>query len=131
VSLVSGDDELEQEVRDLLGDRVVYVRVKIALGGAAAITYSPSAVQRMLQEGAREAMRRVRAGELKPFTLERPYRVEFTLRRSYADSLVQGIDDVVAEWGGEKTGARSYRYTTSDARQLAWMIDRIEGVVLP
>ncbi len=131
VSLVSGDDELEQEVRTLLGDRVVYVRVKIALGSAAAITYSPSEVQRMLREGAREAMRRTRAGELKPFTLEKPYRVEFSLRRSYADSLVTRIDEVVAEWGGEKTGARSYRYTTSDARQLAWMLDRIEGVVLP
>lgn len=131
VSLVSGDDELEQEVRTLLGDRVVYVRVKIALGSAAAITYSPSEVQRMLREGAREAMRRTRAGELKPFTLEKPYRVEFSLRRSYADSLVTRIDQVVAEWGGEKTGPRSYRYTTADARQLAWMIDRIEGVVLP
>ena len=131
VSLVSGDDELEHEVRTLLGDRVVYVRVKIALGGAAAITYSPSEVQRMLREGAREAMRRSRAGELKPFRLEKPYRVEFTLRRAYADSLVQRIDEVVAEWGGEKAGPRSYRYVTSDARQLAWMIDRIEGVVLP
>jgi D-amino peptidase len=131
VSLVSGDDELEQEVRALLGDRVVYVRVKIALGSAAAITYSPTEVQRMLREGAREAMRRTRAGELTPFTLEKPYRVEFSLRRSYADSLVQRIDEVVAEWGGEKTGARSYRYATSDARQLAFMIDRIEGVVLP
>lgn len=131
VSLVSGDDELEQEVRALLGDRVVYVRVKIALGSAAAITYSPSEVQRMLREGAREAMRRTRAGELKPFALEKPYRVEFSLRRSYADSLVTRIDEVVAGWGGEKTGPRSYRYTTSDARQLAWMIDRIEGVVLP
>lgn len=131
VSLVSGDDELEHEVRALLGDRVVYVRVKVALGSAAAITYSPTEVQRMLREGAREAMRRTRAGELKPFTLEKPYRVEFSLRRSYADSLVQRIDEVVTEWGGEKTGARSYRYSTSDARRLAWMIDRIEGVVLP
>jgi len=131
VSLVSGDDELEQEVRALLGDGVVYVRVKIALGSAAAITYSPAEVQRRLREGAREAMRRTQAGELRPFTLEKPYRVEFTLRRSYADSLVNRIDEVVAEWGGEKTGARSYRYVTPNARRLAWMIDRIEGVVLP
>ena len=85
----------------------------------------------MLRAGAREAMRRTRAGELKPFTLEKPYRVEFSLRRSYADSLVERIDEVVTAWGGEKTGGRSYRYVTSDARRLAWMIDRIEGVVLP
>lgn len=131
VSLVSGDDELEHEVRALLGDRVVYVTVKVALGGAAAITHSPAKVQAMLAEGAREAVRRTRAGELKPFTLTKPYQVAFTLRRSYPDSMAAGVDRVVAEWGGEKIAERSYRYVTSDARQLAWLIDRIEGVVLP
>jgi D-amino peptidase len=131
VSLVSGDDELEHEVRALLGDRVVYVTVKVALGGAAAITHSPTKVQSMLAEGAREAVRRTMAGELKPFTLAKPYQVAFTLRRSYPDSMAAGVDRVVTEWGGEKVGERSYRYVTSDARQLAWMIDRIEGVVLP
>lgn len=131
VSLVSGDDELEQEVREILGEGVVFVRVKTALGGAAAMTWSPTVVQRMLREGAEEAVRRTRAGEVRPFTLPKPYRVEFTLRRSYADSLVTGIDRVVSEWGGEKTGPRSYRFTTSEARRLAWLLDRIEGVVLP
>ncbi len=131
VSLVSGDDELLYEVREMLGDRVVYVTVKVALGANAAITYSPAAVQQLLADGAREAVRRSRAGELKPFTLAKPYKVAFTLRRSYADSLVTGIDKVVAEWGGTKTGARSYTYVTSDARRLAWLLDRIEGVVLP
>ena len=81
VALVSGDDELEHEVREMLGPRVVYVTVKVALGSAAAITYSPTAVQRMLAEGATEAIRRTRAGEIKPFVLEKPYRVEFSVRR--------------------------------------------------
>jgi len=131
VSLVSGDDELEHEVREMLGDRVVFVRVKMALGGAAAITFSPTRVKQMLAEGAAEAVRRTKAGEIKPFTLQKPYRVEFALRGSYADSLMTGIDRVVGEWGGEKVGPRSYRIVTSDARRLAYMIDRIEGVVLP
>lgn len=131
VSLVSGDDELEHEVREILGPRVVYVTVKVALGGAAAITHSPAAVQRMLEEGAREAVRRAQAGEIRPFTLERPYQVAFTLRRSYADSLVTAIDRLAEQWGVEKTGPRSYRWTVDSARRLAWFIDRIEGVVLP
>ncbi len=131
VSLVSGDDELLHEVRAMLGDRVVYVTVKVALGGAAAITYSPTKVQQLLAEGAAEAVRRTKAGEIKPFTLTKPYRVAFSLRGSYADSLVTGVDRVVSEWGGSKTGARSYTYQTSDARQLAWMIDYVERVVLP
>ncbi len=131
VSLVSGDDELEHEVREMLGDRVVFVRVKIALGGAAAITYSPTQVQRMLAAGATEAVRRTKAGEITPFTLEKPYRVEFTIRSSYADSLTPRLDKVVTDWGGERIGPRSYRLTASDAKRIAWMIDRIEGVVLP
>lgn len=131
VSLVSGDDELEHEVRELLGDRVVYVTTKIALGGAAAITFSPAEVRRRTEEGAREAVRRVRAGELRPFTLARPYRVEFALRGSYPDSVVAGMARVMQEWGLEQTAPRAYRFVTSDARQMAYVIDAVEGVVLP
>jgi D-amino peptidase len=131
VSLVSGDDELEHEVRELLGDGVVYVTTKIALGSAAAITFSPTEVRRRLEAGAAEAMARARAGHVRPFTLQKPYRVEFALRRSYADSVVAGMDRIVAEWGLEPTGPRAWRFVTSDARQLAYLIDAIELVVLP
>jgi D-amino peptidase len=131
VSLVSGDDELAKEVREILGDRVVVVTVKTALGSAAAITYSPTVVRRMLDEGAREAVRRAKAGELKPFTLAKPYRVEFSLRPTYAESVVQGMDGVVTAWKLEKTGPRAYRWTTSDAKQIAYLLDAIEQVVLP
>ncbi len=64
-------------------------------------------------------------------TLTKPHRVAVSLRHSYADSLVQGVDRVVAQWGGTKPGARSYTCQTSDARQPAWMIDFVERVVLP
>lgn len=131
VSLVSGDDELEHEVRELLGDRVVYVTTKIALGGAAAITFSPTEVRRRLEAGAREAMARVGAGELRPFTLEKPYRVDFVLRSSYPDDRVAGMARVAAEWGLEQAGPRAYRWVTSDALQIAYLVDAIEGVVLP
>ena len=76
-------------------------------------------------------MRRAAAGEYRPFTLAKPYRVEFTLRRSYPDSVVAGMARVAAEWGLEQTGPRAYRFVTSDARQMAYVIDAVEGVVLP
>jgi len=131
VSLVSGDDELMKEVREILGDRVVLVTVKTALGGAAAVTYSPTAVRRMLEEGAREAVRRARAGEITPFTLPKPYRVEFTLRPTYPQSMVAGVDSLAPLWGVEKTGPRAYRFVTSEARRIAHLLDAIELVVLP
>jgi len=131
VSLVSGDDELAKEVRELLGDRVVVVTVKTALGSAAAITYSPTLVRRLLEDGAREALRRAKAGELKPFTLAKPYRVEFSLRPTYPQSMIEAMNGLALEWKLEKTGPRAYRWTTSDAKQIAYLLDAIELVVLP
>jgi hypothetical protein len=85
----------------------------------------------MLDEGAREAVRRARAGELSPFKLQKPYRLEFSLRPTYPESVVEGMDAVVLAWGLEKTGPRAYRWTTSDAKQIAYLLDAIEQVVLP
>jgi D-aminopeptidase len=131
VSLVSGDDELAKEVRELLGDRVVVVTVKTALGSAAAITHSPTVVRRMLEDGAREALRRAKAGEFKPFTLAKPYRVEFSLRPTYPQSMIEAMNGLALEWKLEKTGPRAYRWQTSDAKQIAYLLDAIELVVLP
>ena len=83
VSLVSGDDVLIDETRGMLGDGFVAIVTKRAVGRSAAITYSPARVREMLQQGAAEAVRRERAGKIPPFTLSRPYRVEFPMRRSY------------------------------------------------
>lgn len=130
VSLVSGDDELEHEVRELLGDRVIYVTTKIALMSNSAITFSPARVQAMLAEGAEEAVRRARAGELRPFTLTKPYAVEFTLRGSYPASVVEAVDSITA-FALEKTGERSYRFVTSSADRMAYLLDAIEKIVLP
>ncbi len=131
VSLVSGDDELAKEVREILGDRVVTVTVKTALGSAAAITHSPTAVRGMLAEGAREAVRRAKAGELTPFKLAKPYRLEFSLRPTYPENTIEGMEGVAKGWGLEKTGPRAYRWTTSEAKQIAYLLDAIELVVLP
>ncbi len=130
VSLVAGDDELVKEARALLGDRVVYVTTKLALGTHAAITWSPARVRAMLRTGAREAVRREMAGEIAPFTMSRPYTVEFTLRPSYPASMVEGVDRLEG-FALEKTGERSYRFVTSSAKEMARLFDAIEAVVLP
>jgi len=131
VSMVTGDDELAKEVREILGDKVVTVTVKTALGSAAAITWSPTVVRKMIANGAQEAVRRAKAGEFAPFKLAKPYRVEFSLRPTYPDSTVQGMDGLALDWKLEKTGPRAYRWTTSDAKQIAYLLDAIEKVVLP
>ena len=131
VSLVSGDDQVVAESLELLGNGAIGVVTKVAVGSNAAITHSPARVRAMLEAAAREAVRREQRGDFAPFTLPRPYTVEFTLRRGYPGEMVAGVDSLAGEWRLEKTGERSYRYVTDSARRIHWLLDAIERVVLP
>ena len=129
VSMVSGDDVLIRETRAILGNDFVGVTTKYAVGRMAAITFSPAKVRHVLQDSAVVAVRRAMRGGFRPYHLQKPYRVEFALRRSYPDMVVQGVDSL--HWQGlEKTGDRSYRLVTSDARVMGYLLDAIERVVL-
>jgi D-amino peptidase len=129
VSLVSGDDVLIDETRKMLPNGFVAIVTKRAVGRSAAITYSPARVRRMLQVGAAEAVRRERRGDFKPFTMERPYQVEFALRRTFADSIVQAVAGL-QEFKLQRKGDRHFSYVTESARQLGWLLDAIEEAVL-
>ena len=130
VSLVTGDDVLIAETRDMLGNGFIGVVVKTAVGRNAAITYGPARVQQMLRDSAEAAVRRERAGEFAPFTLERPYRVEFTLRASYPEHYRDGVRMIEGGYRLERTGERSWRTTAASAREIGWLLDAIEEVVL-
>ena len=129
VSLVSGDDVLIAETRKMLPNGFVAIVTKRAVGRSAAITYGPAKVRRMLQTGAAEAVKRELRGDFKPFTMERPYRVEFALRRSFADSIVQAVAGL-QEFKLERKGDRHFSYVTDSARQMGWLLDAIEEAVL-
>jgi D-amino peptidase len=129
VSLVAGDDVLIDETKRMVPNGFVAVVTKVAVGRSAAITYGPAKVRRMLREGAAEAVRRERRGDFEPLTMDRPYRVEFTLRHSYPDSIVQAVA-ALPEFKLEKTGDRAFRYVTDSARRIGWLLDAIEETVL-
>jgi len=131
VSVVSGDDQLVRESLEILDNGAIGVVTKVAVGRSAAIAHSPARVRGMLEAAAREAVAREQRGDFKPFTLARPYTVEFTLRPSFPAEVVAGVDGLAAEWKMERTGARSWRLVTDSARRLAWLLDAIELVVLP
>jgi D-amino peptidase len=129
VSLVSGDDVLIEETKAMLPNGFVAIVTKRAVGRSAAITYSPAKVRRMLQAGAAEAVRRERQGDFKPLTMDRPYQVDFKLRRSYPDSIVQAVAGL-KEFKLEKLGDRSFRFVTPSAREMGWLLDAIEETVI-
>lgn len=129
VSLVSGDDAEIAETREILGNDFVAIITKYAVGRMAAITFSPSRIRRQLHDSAMVAVRRAIRGDFKPFRLAKPYHVAFALRSSYSDSVVTGVDSL--NWSGlQKAGNRSYRLDTDDARQIGYLLDAIERVVL-
>jgi D-amino peptidase len=129
VVLVSGDDVVTREAHDQLGPDVVTVVTKYALSRSAAVTYSPAVVRQMLRDSAQLAIRRTLRGDFQPFRLQKPYQIDFDVRRSYPAEYIADIDRITA-FRLTKTGERSYHFTTSDARELARLLDAIENIVL-
>lgn len=126
VSLVSGDDVLVAETHDMLGDFEDVV-TKIAYGRTAAATYTPAKVQARLREAARQAVLNERRGMYAPFVLSKPYRVEFTLRKSFTDKgdAVAGL----TRYGLERTGPASFRFETNDAFDIGDLMNDLELIV--
>jgi D-amino peptidase len=130
VSVVSGDDVLVAETREMLGNGFIGVVVKTAVGRNAAITHSPTKVRELLRAAAEEAVRREMRGDFPPLVMEKPYRVAFTLRASFPAELIAPMTDVRERYGLEQTGERSYRLTTDDAKRIGYVLDAVEEVVL-
>jgi D-amino peptidase len=128
--MVAGDDVVIEESKQILGQDIVGVAVKTAVGSSAAITYSPKRVQQMLRDSTAKAIRLAMDKKYKPFTLAKPYQVEFTVRRSFPAEFIAGIDSLSTKHKFEKTGDRTYRMTISSARDLGYLLDAIERVVL-
>jgi D-amino peptidase len=128
--MVSGDNVAMQQAHDQLGDGVITVTTKIAVGSSAGVTWSPAVVRQMLADSAALGIRRAMRGEIRPFRLEKPYQVELVLRRSFAANIADAVDGIPGFPTFTKTGDRSYRFVTSDARELARLFDVVEAIVL-
>lgn len=129
VAMVTGDDIVVAEAKQQLGDDIVGVVVKHAVGRAAAITLSPAVVRRMVAESAAVAVRRAQRGDFRPFTMAKPYTIEFTMRASFSAALIAPVDSI-RNFELTPLGNRSYRFQTSDAREMARLLDVIERIVL-
>ncbi|MEO5510806.1 MAG: M55 family metallopeptidase, partial [Longimicrobiales bacterium] len=129
-SLVAGDDQFVRETKEWLGNGVIGIIVKTAVGGNSAITWSPARVQKMLRDSAALAVKRELAGDFKPYTLARPYQLEVVLSTSQ-DTVVKQIDGLMERFKltrGERP--RSYKMTANSARDIGYLFDAIETIVL-
>jgi D-amino peptidase len=127
LALASGDQILTAETREMLGP-IETVTTKLALTRSAGAVFAPARVHAELKTAAARAVRRVRAGELKPLRFDRPYQVRLCMRRSYDPWF---IGQVRALRGLRPDGGdRCFAYTTQSAEDVGDLLNRIEWIVL-
>ena len=129
MALASGDDALVAETRQMVGP-LETVTVKTAFPRSAAAVLSPASVQRLLRQAAHRAVRRVKAGQLRPLTMEKPYQVRFCLRRSFTEDswvrqTVGRLDGVTASGG-----RGCFAYSSGSAEAVGNMLNEVEWTVL-
>ena len=112
VALVSGDQALAAEARELLGEAVETVVVKHAVGRFAARSVAPSVACRLIREGARAALGR----RHEPFRLPAPIRLEVDF------ALTQMADMAELAPGSQRLSGRTVAFSHDDYREVfrAW-----------
>jgi D-amino peptidase len=112
VAMVSGDQALAAEARELLGPAVETVVVKHAVGRFAARSLSPSEARRRIRDGAATALARRHA----PLVLPPPIRLEVEF------ALTQMADMAELAPGSVRTGGRTVEFLHDDYREVfrAW-----------
>lgn len=125
VSMVAGDDVLVEETKQMIGNGLIGVVVKQAISRTAALTWSPAHVRQMLMDSATVAVQRELRGDFRPFTMPGPYNVRYALRATFPDSTVALIEGQKFP-GVEKVAGRSFKFTTSDVKQIGYLLDVLE-----
>ena len=108
VALVTGDEATCAEARATLGPAVVTVAVKAAFGAEAAYSLHPTVARQRIEAGAREALQRVAAGRVEPFTVEGPYILECDTTTTLTADYAATIPAV------ERTAGRTVRFEHDD-----------------
>jgi D-amino peptidase len=112
VALVSGDQALAAEARDLLGENVETVVVKHAVGRFAARSLAPAEACRRIRSGVTAALGRPH----RPLRLDPPIQLEVEL----AETQMADMAELVP--GSVRTGGRSVGFRHDDYREVfrAW-----------
>lgn len=94
IALVSGDDKLAKEAKELLGDLETAI-VKLGVDRYTARCLSPKESSERIKQAAKRALERIR--ELKPYQVETPVRFEVEFTSVGMASLASAIPSVVRE----------------------------------
>lgn len=117
VALVSGGHELEAEARATIPEGFVFVGTKQTYGFTAALCLPPAKTHKLLNEGAAEAMRRVKEGKLKAYKPKLPVTISVEFHRREMAAKAAEVAGIERE--DERTIAAKAD-TTKQAAELAW-----------
>jgi D-amino peptidase len=104
--LVAGDQSVETEAHEVLGEAVITVAVKESFAQLAAESLHPREAQRRLRAAAARAVRERPA--VQPFRIAEPVTVEVELARPVLADLAELID------GAERVDGRTVRFQRPD-----------------
>ena len=105
---VSGDQAVGQEMKRLVGG-IETVAVKQAIGFYAATMMHPEIAQRLIREGVKRAVQR--RGEIKPFRLAHPVRLEMTFKQMVNAEVVSYLPGV------ERPSGNTIVFTAKDTSE--------------
>ncbi|WP_061297105.1 M55 family metallopeptidase [Herbidospora cretacea] len=109
VALVTGDEAVCDEARELLGD-VETVAVKTGIDMFAAELLPIEVAQRKIEEGAARALNRL--PDFRPYVVEPPY----TLEVEWNSTAIASACGIIP--GTRRNGARHTEFTTTDYREI-------------
>jgi D-amino peptidase len=118
IVLISGDQQVIAEARDLLGAASVTVQVKEAIGRSAARCLPVAEARRRIQEGAKLALERRRTSVDGSWLLRPPSPATLTV--AFVNTTQAELAALVP--GSERIEARSVQFTHADYREVyrAW-----------
>ncbi|MGB7295586.1 MAG: M55 family metallopeptidase [Candidatus Aminicenantales bacterium] len=106
VIMLSGDTETCAQAKSILGDDLVTVAVKDAVGRYAAANLPQEVARKRLKDGAKEALQK--RGKISLFKPNAPYKFELDFNTSAQAEMPMLVPNV------KKTGARSVEFTATD-----------------
>jgi D-amino peptidase len=116
VIMISGDDRIVKEARDLLGD-IEGAAVKYATGFHSARTLLPAAGTALIREKAAVAVARVR--EFKPYRIKTPVLLDVSFKNYRPAEVLSYLPTV------ERTGSHSVRFIAKDMVEVSRFIEFI------
>jgi len=127
LALAAGDNVLVAETKEMVGP-LETVTVKLAESRSAAAVFSPVTVRGWIRQAAARAVRRVRAGTIKPLVFVKPYHVRLCVRRSYE----AWVPEEVAKLSGlsREGDSRCFTMESQSAEDVVNVLNKIEWIVL-